>query len=138
MSRPRKAAIIAGVVLVLLILFQLLLAAGLPLGRAAWGGEHRVLPANLRWGSVFAVLILAIAAYVVLAQAGLIARGVGTKPVRVATWFFACYFTLNTVMNALSDSAPERYIMTPVSAVLVVCFFLAGWFGSVTGKESTR
>jgi len=44
------AAIIATVILVLLMYFQVVLAVWLPLGQAAWGGEHRVLPAALRQG----------------------------------------------------------------------------------------
>ena len=119
-----KASIVAAVVLGLLICFQLLLAAGLPLGRAAWGGEHCVLPANLRWGSVFAALILALAGYMVLARADLVRPGRESRAARIVTWAFTAYFALNTVMNLLSQSPPERYIMTPVSAVLVVCFIL--------------
>ena len=124
MSTAKKPAIIAAVVLALLIIFQVLLAAGLPLGRAAWGGEHRVLPANLRMGSVLAVVILGIAVFVVLARAGLIATGSGSRAVRIVAWVFAGYFCLNILMNLLSKSPPERYIMTPVAAVTAVCFVL--------------
>ncbi len=124
MSIHRKAAILASTVLAALMCFQLLLVAGLPLGRAAWGGEHRVLPGNLRWGSLAAVAILGLAAWVVLARAGLVSPGAASKAIRIATWVFGGYFALNTVMNVLSGSPPERYAMTPVSAILVACFLL--------------
>jgi hypothetical protein len=128
MSTHKKAAIIATGVLVLLICFQILLAAGLPLGRAAWGGEYRVLPASLRWGSLLAVGILGLAGWMVLARAGLVVPGAGSRAVRIVIWILAGYFTLNFVMNLLSRSALERYIMTPVSGILVVCFILvARW-----------
>ena len=124
MSICGKAAIIATVVLGLLACFQALLASGLPLGRAAWGGEHRVLPLNLRLGSLAAIGILAVAGWIVLARAGMVAPGAGPKAIRVMTWVFGGYFTLNVVMNVLSKSPPERYIMTPVSVIIVVCFVL--------------
>lgn len=124
MSTAKKPAVIAAVLLALLIIFQVLLAAGLPLGRAAWGGEYSVLPANLRLGSVLAVVILGIGIIVVLARAGIIARGSGSRAVRVITWVFSGYFCLNILMNLLSKSPPERYIMTPVAAVTAVCFIL--------------
>jgi hypothetical protein len=119
------AAMTAGAVLGALMIFQLLLALGLPFGRFAWGGEHPgVLPANLRWSSLVAILILALAAWVVLARADLVAPGSSAKVMQIAVWVFTAYFTLNTVMNVLSKSPPERYLMTPASTVLVVCFFI--------------
>jgi hypothetical protein len=119
-----KPAAIAVVIMGLLMVFQILLAAGLPLGRAAWGGEHSVLPSNLRVGSLLAVLILGFAVYVVLARSGFLAPGAGSRPLRIITWAYAGYFSLNVLMNALSGSPPERYIMTPVAAVLVICLVL--------------
>ncbi|MGD9140147.1 MAG: hypothetical protein PVJ42_01265 [bacterium] len=124
MGTARKPAVIAAVVLALLIIFQVLLAAGLPMGRAAWGGEHRVLPANLRIGSLLAIVILGFAVFVVLASAGLIATGSRSRAVRVIAWIFAGYFCLNILMNLVSRSPPERYIMTPVATVVAVCFIL--------------
>lgn len=122
MAVSKKAATIAAVVLALLVTFQALLAAGLPLGKAAWGGEHRVLPDNLRYGSLSAIVIFGIAAWVVLARAGLVRPGAESTYVKIFTWVFAIYFALNTIMNIMSPSPAERYIMTPVSPPLVICF----------------
>ena len=122
MSSHEIAAIVGTVVLVLLMGFQVLLALGLPLGRAAWGGEHRVLPTNLRWGSVAAVFILALAAWMVLARAGIVAPGDDMLVVKILTWIFTGYFSLNVVLNLLSKSPLERAIMTPTSLVIVLCF----------------
>jgi hypothetical protein len=124
MNTGKKAAVLAAVLLALLVCFQLLLAAGLPLGRAAWGGGHRVLPASLRWGSLAAAIVLAALAYAVLVRAGLAGSGGRGKFVRASIRVFTVYFALNTVMNALSVSSYERYIMTPASAALVVCMIL--------------
>lgn len=115
-------AVVAALVLALVIGLQLLLAAGMPLGRAAWGGAHRVLPAPLRWGSLAAALVLTGAAWVLLARAGLVAPGADLLWVRVLTWGFAGMFALNTLGNLASGSPTERTVMTPATLILVVCF----------------
>jgi len=124
MSSHELAAIVAAVVLALLICFQLFLAAGLPFGRAAWGGQHRVLPTKLRLGSLAAVGILGVAAWIILARAGLVAPGAEPVAIRVATWIFAGYSVLNTLGNIASKSPVERYVMTPTSTLILICFVL--------------
>jgi hypothetical protein len=42
--------------------------------------------------------------------------------VRAASWAFAAYFALNTLGNLSSSSRVERVVMTPVAAMLAVCF----------------
>ncbi len=122
MNTTEFAAILAVIILALLMCFQLLLAAGLPLGKAAWGGQHRVLPTKLRWGSLAAVGILGIAAWIVLAIADLVAPGDEPTAIGIATWVFGGYWALNTLGNIASKSPIERYLMTPVSMVLTICF----------------
>jgi len=116
------AALAGATILGLLGVFQSLLALGVPVGRAAWGGSHRVLPVRLRWASVAAVPVLGLAAWAVLARASLLAPGPEPAIVRLAVWVFACYFMLNTVGNLASKSSLERNTMTPVSTLLVLCF----------------
>jgi hypothetical protein len=118
------AAFVAVIILGLVMCLQLLLAAGFPLGRAAWGGQHRILPTRLRWGSLAAVGILGVAVWVVLARAGFVAPGANSAAVRVMTWVFAAYLALNTVGNLRSKSSVERYGMATASFLLAVCFVL--------------
>ncbi|MBM7503703.1 hypothetical protein ACFPER_09475 [Agromyces aurantiacus] len=111
------AAIALTVILALLAGFQLALALGAPLGRFAWGGAHRVLPARLRIGSLVSIVIYAVIALLALDRVGLIdvvPDGVST----VGMWVVFGYFTLGIVLNAISRSRPERSTMTPVVAVL--------------------
>lgn len=42
--------------------------------------------------------------------------------VRAASWALAAYFALNTLGNLSSSSRVERVVMTPVAAMLAVCF----------------
>jgi hypothetical protein len=125
MTSQGIAAIVAVVVLGGLIVFQLLLALGVPWGKAAWGGQHAgALPANLRWGSAAAAVVLGLAVWMVLARAGWAFPGSSAMWVKIVAWVFTVYFAFNVVMNVMSKSAIEKAIMTPASAILVVCLVL--------------
>jgi hypothetical protein len=102
------AAVAATLVLAGLIGFQLLLAAGFPLGRFAWGGAHTVLPTRLRISSVLAVFVYLLAILVILEHARLIDLVVNEDIPRVATSVLAALFGLGVVMNAVSRSKSER------------------------------
>ena len=117
-------AIAAAIVLGLLVVFQLLLAAGLPLGRAAWRGKYRVLPSGLRCASLAAAGVLALAAWLVLARAGLVAPGPEPIAISAGTWVFAGLFILNAVGNVTSQSRVERYVMTFVVLFLGISFMM--------------
>ncbi|GAA1470494.1 hypothetical protein [Microbacterium thalassium] len=112
-------------VLALLAVFQIALIFGAPLGRFAWGGQHRVLPARLRIGSAVSVVIYAFVAVVAWDCVGVV-DVFGDAFSQIAMWVFFAYFALGIVMNAVSRSKPERYTMVPVSIVLaVLSFFIA-------------
>lgn len=125
------AAIAATALLGLVLIFQVLLAAGAPLGHAAWGGQHEVLPTSLRIASAAAVVVIALMTWVVLARAGLLPPGAGSVAIRVATWILVAFFAFNTVANAASTSTVERFVMTPatlfmVASLIVVAISPAG------------
>ncbi|NUT57817.1 MAG: hypothetical protein HOQ00_03070 [Agromyces sp.] len=117
------AAIALVVILSLLAVFQLALALGAPLGRFAWGGQHRVLPRRLRIGSLVSILIYGIIAVLALDRVGL----VDVVPDAVSTvgmWVVFAYFVIGIPLNAISRSKPERYVMTPVVTILAVLSLL--------------
>lgn len=101
-----------------LAVFQVLLIAGAPFGHFAWGGQNRVLPARLRWGSVVSILLYAAFAVVALERAKLIDVIGSDGFIAVLMWVIAGYLLLGVLMNILSRSKPERYTMTPVALVL--------------------
>ena len=112
------AAVLVCLLLGGLAAFQGLLVLGAPLGRFAWGGQHRVLPVALRAGSVVSIVIYALIAAVILARADLVSLGVREGFVRTATWVIVAYFFLGIGLNLASRSKPERSVMSPASAVL--------------------
>ena len=104
------------------VIFQALLAAGVPWGRAAWGGQHEVLPTGLRFGSVFSALFFAFAVFVTLSRGdviGLLGHGLTT----VFFWIYTIYFGIGIFMNALSRSKIER-VWAPVLVVMFVLSLL--------------
>ncbi|HWW30297.1 MAG TPA: hypothetical protein VNY80_09805 [Steroidobacteraceae bacterium] len=125
MTTAMLASILAAFVLGLVAVFQILLALALPLGHAAWGGAHRVLPARLRLASAVSALPLALAAWIVLARTGVVAVPFQYATVRAATWVAFCVLALNTVANLASKSRVERALMTPAAFVCSVCLLIA-------------
>jgi hypothetical protein len=120
---PVAAAIALTVILAVLAVFQLALALGAPIARFAWGGQHRVLPAKLRIGSLVSILIYAVIALLALDRVDLI--DVVPDPVStVGMWIVFAYFVLGIPLNAVSRSKAERYTMTPVVAMLAVLSLL--------------
>jgi predicted permease len=112
------AAVLVCLVLGALAVFQGFLVFGAPLGRFAWGGQHRVLPVSLRAGSVVSIVIYGVLATVVLARADLVSPGISDEVLRTATWVIVAYFFVGIGLNLVSRSKQERAVMTPVVAVL--------------------
>ncbi len=114
------AAVVTCALLAGLAVFQVLLVAGRPLGRFAWGGQHEVLPRTLRASSAVSVVLYAVIAWFVWRAAA--------EPETAGPWIWVltAFFALGVVMNAASRSRPERLVMTPVVLVLAVsCLLIA-------------
>jgi hypothetical protein len=127
---PRSAAVIAVVGLLVIALFQLALALGAPLGRAAWGGRHERLPTSLRRSSALAVVVWLMAALVVLARAGYV---VLPGPAELATWgawIVVGLLGLGALVNVASSSRWERFGWGPFAAILAVLTLIVATSGS--------
>lgn len=116
------SAAVATVLFLGMAAFQVSLALGAPLGAHVLGGRNPgTLPGRLRVFSGIAAAILAGAAVVVLARAGVIgwpneARGL----LAPATWLIAGYMGLNTLANLTSKSRLERTVIAAVAALLAL------------------
>jgi len=118
------AAYIALVVLTLLAVFQIALIFGAPIGRFAWGGQHRVLPLNLRLGSLLSLALYDTFGLFLMSKAGIWELIQDEWVLQLGLWIFTAYFALGVIVNGISRSKPERYVMTPVAAVLFICFLI--------------
>ncbi len=115
-------AILACTLLAGLSIFQGALAAGAPLGRLAWGGNYRVLPAKLRIGSAVTIAVYALFAYAALAKADFVPALVSESFTAVTVWVMTAYFVLGVLMNGISRSKPERLVMTPTTLALAALY----------------
>jgi hypothetical protein len=101
-----------------LALFQLVLAAGAPLGRAAWGGAEAHLTTALRAGSALSVAFFVLAAAVVLRRAGYGVRWVPERLARAGAWALVVIMGISAFANLLSQSPWERFLLGPAALVL--------------------
>lgn len=113
--------------LAVITVFQLALAAGVPWGAAAWGGNHRgTLPTRLRVASGVAGLVVYPSLIaILLAAGGVLEIGWIPRPGPTALWILTGFFGLGVVANLASRSRVERW-WAPVALVIALgCATLA-------------
>jgi len=126
-STERAATTAAGILMAFAGL-QVSLAAGAPLGAHVWGNSQpAVLPAGMRAASGGAAVVLASAAWVVTARAGLVRPPAASRSLGIATWAIGGYLTLNTLANLASASPVERRVFAPATAVAAALTTLVAW-----------
>ena len=117
-----RAAQVAMIGFVGMIVFEAALAAGARLGEAAWGGAHAQLTTGQRLGSAVSVLFYAAAIVIVRRRAA----GRAERRYRWGTWALAVIFAVAALMNLASGSAWENYLMAPVALMLAaLCVIVA-------------
>lgn len=100
----------------------LLIAAGLPLGEFAMGGKNRVPTNQMRISCGVSVALQLFLILVLWQLGGILSIGLPLAVAKVIGYIFGAYFALNTIMNLLSRSNKERFVMTPLSAITAFCF----------------
>ena len=105
----------------LLSLFQLSLALGAPMGQFAWGGKYKVLPRNLRIGSILSLIIYLGIAICLLSKSGIYQIIQQGTLLNILVWVIFVFLVLGIFMNAISRSKRERYTMTPIVILLASC-----------------
>jgi hypothetical protein len=121
-STTRLAAVGAAGLLTGVAIFQVALAAGGPWGANVYGGRAAtpdgVLPAGYRIASLTAAPTLSLAAWVLLARAGVVSPGrVPRAAIDTGSWAISGYLAINTVANLASTSAVERWGLGAVTAL---------------------
>lgn len=115
----RTAAIVALAILGAVVIFHLLVIAGVIPKTIVWGGRISD-PRKVVGMEVVSILIVLVAAAVF----GFRWRSVGTgNPSLVwamATWALVGLFTLNTVGNLFARTPFERFVMTPLTLILAL------------------
>jgi hypothetical protein len=124
MSMESVAASLAAVGFLTIAGFQLLLALGAPLGRAAYGGRSAELSPALRRASAGAVVLWVLAAILILGRAGMLGLPLPGLVLDLGAWLLVVLSVLGTIVNMASSSPWERFGWAPFSAVLAVLSFV--------------
>ena len=114
---------ITGAVLLLAVaVMEILLIFGLPLGEFTMGGRYKVLPPMYRMFAASSVILQLFGAAMILQGGGLMNMWFAGKVIKIICFVFAGFFAVNTIMNIISPSKKEKYVMTPLAAVEACCF----------------
>ena len=111
--------------LVIVIVMSILLICGVPLGEFSMGGRFgKVWPPKIRLLALTQLLSQLFALYIILAAGALIPYFINKGVTMVVCYVFAGFFFLNTVLNIISPSKKEKFVMTPMSLGAAVCFLI--------------
>jgi hypothetical protein len=114
---------ITGTVLLLAVaIMEVLLIIGLPLGEFTMGGRHKVLPPMYRIFAASSIILQLFGAAMLLQGGGLMNMWFAGKVIKIICFVFAGFFAVNTIMNIISPSKKEKYVMTPLAAIEACCF----------------
>ena len=95
-----------------------MLAAGLPLGRLAWGGGHRVLPPGLRVASLASAALAVLGGLSVAQAAGLGPGSIPDAALRPILWTFTGLFAISFIANIAGAHGAERLHGAPLALIL--------------------
>jgi uncharacterized membrane protein len=102
--------------------FELALAAGAPLGHAAWGGSEANLMTGQRVVSAISAVFWIAAIFVVRGRDA----GRPERRYRWGTWALVIVLGVAALANVASDSRWENYLLAPVAIVLAsLCVVVA-------------
>ena len=122
---PAKAAALTVLVLLAgVVMFHVLVLAGVVPQNMVWGGrvsnlmQMQVLEAV----SMFVVLL---SMAIIASKAGYIKPLMPTKSINMALWMLVVFFSLNTVGNLFSATSVEMILFTPVTFIsALLCYRL--------------
>jgi hypothetical protein len=133
MKISRIAAIVYAIVTLVVVAFQLALAAGAPWGEYAMGGAFPgQFPPALRVAAIVQAALLAGMAAVVLARAGLILPR-WARASRWLVWAVVVFAALSLILNLLTPSAGERALWAPTALLLLISSAAVALSGSSAG-----
>lgn len=118
------SAIIGACVFLIVIIISFLIICGLPLGELTMGGQYKIFPKKLRIVLVTQLIIQIFFVITILQAGGVIPLWFSTNTTKIICIVMAIYLSLNTFMNFISKSKKEKYVMTPLSGISAICFWL--------------
>ena len=114
---------IGAICMAAIIPLQILLTLGFPLGEYSMGGRYKVFPPKMRVASGISAIILIFAVLLILHLGNIIHLRFNSELPKYIGYGFGAYFFLNIFTNLISKNKKEKYIMTPLAALVSFCFF---------------
>ena len=108
----------------IVIILSILIICGLPLGELTMGGQYKVFPQKLRIVLVTQLILQVFFVLIILQMGEIIPLLFSYNVTKIIGIVMAIYLSLNTVMNLISKSKKEKYIMTPLSFVTAISFWI--------------
>lgn len=108
----------------IVIILSILIICGLPLGELTMGGQYKVFPQKLRIVLVTQLILQVFFVLIILQMGEIIPLLFSYNVTKIIGIVMAIYLSVNTVMNLISKSKKEKYIMTPLSFVTAICFWI--------------
>lgn len=118
------AAVIGASVFSIVIVLSFLIICGLPLGELTMGGQYKVFPKKLRIILVTQLILQIFFVVIILQMGGFISLWFSSKVTKIICIVMAIYLSFNTFLNFVSKSKKEKYVMTPLSAISAICFWI--------------
>lgn len=118
------AAMIGALLISVVIMLSILLICGLPLGELTMGGQYRVFPPKMRILLIIQLILQIFFIIIILQMGGYLPLWFSYRVTRMICIIMAGYLSLNTFVNFISKSKKEKYIMTPLSFVTAICFWI--------------
>ena len=109
------------------VIIYILLVLGCPLGEFALGGKYKILPVKYRFICTVSVFVQLFAIMIILQTGGMLPLVFKQDITRGICFFFAAYLTLNVIMNFISNSKKEKWVVGPISLVAAICFWITAF-----------
>lgn len=117
-------AIIGAGAFSVVIIVSILTICGLPLGELTMGGKYKVFPKKLRIVVVTQLILQVFFVLIILQMGEFMPLWFSYDVTKIIGIIMAIYLSLNTVINIISKSKKEKYIMTPLSFITAICFWI--------------
>ena len=117
-------AIIGSGIFSIVIVLSFLIICDLPLGELTMGGQYKVFPKKLRIILMIQLILQMFFVVIILQMGGFMPLWFSDNATKIICIVMALYLSFNTVMNFISKSKKEKYVMTPLSAISAVCFWM--------------
>ena len=116
---------IGAALLAIVIVMSILLICGVPLGEFSMGGRFgKKWPPKIRLLGLTQLLSQLFALYIILAAGAILPYFFNKDVTRVVCYVFSVFFFFNTVLNIISPSKKEKFVMSPMSLGAAVCFLI--------------